>query len=129
MDQDDKTAELPDEKTSPSAPPAADMVLDLNFVPSWARKPPEQTNYYVSKGGRDRDYGDADRGARGPRPSRDRRPPARGPRPERDDRRGRRRDDPRDERRGDREREDRFQRRPEPEARAPTDACASTSPR
>lgn len=118
MDQDGKTTDA-DEKSPAGSTAGQDVVLDLNFVPNWARKPPEQINFYVSKGGRDRDSGREGGGGRG-RPDRDRRQPSRGPSPSRDGRR----DDRRDVRRGDRgrderPREDRFQRRPEPVEWAP----------
>lgn len=76
------------------------MILDLNFVPQWARKPPGE-NHYSKK-----EYSDE-------RPRRDDRRP-----PRRDGRRDERRDDrprrPRPEGEGRREREERPERRREP---------------
>jgi hypothetical protein len=72
---------------------ARDVILDLNFVPQWARKPAGE-NHYAKH-----DYSD-DR----PRRRDDRRPPRGGERP-RDDRPRRPRPDRRDDRRDDRPRE------------------------
>jgi len=122
----------PEEKIVDTPPPKPELVLDFNFVPTWARKPPQEVNFYVAPGrrDRDRDYSSDDRGRgrpdrKGPPSSRGTRPPDRGARGDgrRDDRRGRSgrgRDDRRDDRRGDeRPRDDRFLRRPEYVARAP----------
>ena len=114
MDQNGKAIDS-DEKSPAGGSPVQDLVLDLNFVPNWARKPAAQTNYYVSKGHREQDSSDDERGARG-RPDRQRRPPPRGPRPGRDSRR----DDRHSVRgRDERSRDDRFRPRPAPVERAP----------
>ena len=53
MEPDDKIT-APEEKNDAGALAGQEVVLDLNFVPNWARKPPEQINYYVTPGRRDR---------------------------------------------------------------------------
>jgi len=102
--------------------PNQDQVLELSFVPDWAKKPPAGVDFYTSgRGGRrDHDYRDDGRDRRG-RPDRDRGRPGQfrgGPRP---DRGGGRRDDRRgpDRERPQQYRDDERRRRPEPVRPAP----------
>ncbi len=82
---------MEDKTQAPEEPKdAKDVILDLNFVPQWARKPPGENHYhaknYSDSGRRDRrDHRDRRDDRRPPRrDSRDDRP--RRPHPERDDR-------------------------------------------
>lgn len=79
------------DETSPEGrgqPDVSELLVNLNFVPQWARQSPQE-NPYARHEGRDR------RDEREERPRQDRRAPSRGPRPP-----GDRRGPPRDDRRG-----------------------------
>lgn len=62
-----------------------ELILELNFVPEWARKAPTQSQYYLDRPERSSRPPSRDRDRNGPR---DRRQPERGRRPERDGRKG-----------------------------------------
>jgi len=92
--------DIPMEDKTQERKDAKDVILDLNFVPQWARKPPGE-NHYSTKG-----YAD-------PGPRRDRRDDRRPPRPgSRDDRPRRPRSDHADRARPRSDRDDRARPRP-----------------